>query len=235
MRYLLGAMFAAGVAILTGAGIAGYSRSVADMACNSLSVRFEGGEPFLDAQEVLDLLEAEYGVFVGQRMQDISLSRIESILDASGPVKKSEAWMSGDGVLHVSLVQRDPALRFYDGTDGFYADVDGTVFPLHPTHQAAVPVVYGKRPAEEDWPAEVVGTVRFLQENGVEADSLQCNSGGELTLIGAKGERLIFGRPGNIESQYPLLCCYYDRIATEKTAYRSINFKYRNQIICRAD
>lgn len=233
IRYLLGAAFVAGVAILTGAGISGYNRSVADMACHSLEIDFKGGEPFLRAEDVLDLLEREYGVFVGQRIQDISLSRVEALLNASGPVRKSEAWISGDGVLHVSLRQRDPVLRFSEGRDGFYIDTEGVVFPLQPSHQADVPVVSGPRPSGEDWPIKVVHTVRYLRERGVNADSLHCNKGGELTLIGTGGEHILLGRPGRISEQYPLLQCYYERISPVREGYKSINLKYSNQIICR--
>lgn len=233
MRYLLGAAFAAGVAILTGAGISGYSRSVADMGCNSLEISFEGGEPFLKAEEVLDLLETQYGVFVGQRIQDIPLSRIEAILDESGPVKKSEAWMSGDGVLHVSITQREPVLRFNNGQCGFYADADGVVFPLHPSHTAAVPVVFGPCPEDADWRDKVLRTYAFLQKVECAVDSLCCTSSGELTLIGAQGERILLGQPVSIERQYPLLECYYSRIVPEKGPYKTINLKYKDQIICR--
>ncbi len=236
MRYVLGAVFAAGVAILTGAGISGYSRSVADIGCNSLEVRFEGGEPFLNAQDILELLEEQYGVFVGQRIRDISLSRVERILDASGPIRRSEAWMTGDGILHVSVWQREPLLRFTDGRDGFYIDAEGTLFPLVPTHQAAVPVVYGPRPAEEEaWPSAVEQTVAYLRANDFAADSLQCNAGGELTLIGAQGEQILLGRPGRIGVQVPLLGCYCERIAPVRPGYKSINLKYNKQIICRKD
>jgi len=233
IRYIVAALFVAGMAILTGAGIAGYSNGIASNACNSLCVEFNGGEPFLDADAVNELLEEEYGVFVGQRIDSISLHRVEEILDASGPVKKSEAWITGDGVLHVSLEQRDPVLRFYDGRDGFYTDSEGVIFPLLPRHQAAVPVVYGKRPSAEEWPLSVVHTVTYLRDKGVAADSLECNSRGELTLIGGKGENILLGRPGRIEEQYPLLECYYERIVPSSHEYRSINLKYRKQIICR--
>ena len=233
MRYLLGAAFAAGVAILTGAGIAGYNRSLSERGCNTLEVTFEGGEPFLEAQEVMDLLEARYGTFIGLRIQDISLNRIEAILDESGPVKKSEAWMSGDGTLHVSIEQRQPVLRFSDGHSGYYIDADGTVFPLHPTHTASVPVVAGQGPDDGAWRKKVLHTYAFLQEMDCQVDSLCCNTGGELTLIGAQGEQILLGQPGRIEEQYPLLQCYYNRIVPQKGAYKTINLKYRQQIICR--
>lgn len=234
-RYLLGAAFAACVAILTGAGISGYSRSVADTGCNSLEVGFKGGEPFLNAEDVLTLLETQYGSFVGERIQDISLRRIEEILNASGPVRRSEAWVTGDGVLHVAVYQRNPLLRFSQGKEGFYIDEDGTLFPLVPSHLAPVPVISGPRPEEEEWPMAVVRTVQYLKEKGVAADSLHSDAGGSLTLIGAQGEHILLGRPGRIAEQYPLLVCYYDRISAVCPGSRSINLKYKNQIICRTD
>ena len=67
-------------------------------------------------------------------------------MQAHSVVRDCEAWLTDDGVLHVQLCQRQPVVRFDDGTNGYYADATGFVFPLQARGSVDVPVVDGHIP-----------------------------------------------------------------------------------------
>ncbi|MBO4446969.1 MAG: hypothetical protein J5764_02455 [Bacteroidales bacterium] len=252
LKYSLTAVAVAAFCTAAGVIISCGDRDDHILACNSVKLEpaRAGQCSFLGEDDVKKLLEEHYGYCVGQRLEELDLDAIEAILDEEGAVKKSEAWFTRDGVLHISLTQRTPFLHFKDGKSSCYSDSEGFLFQPYPGVNPAVSVICGHSPIganaslkgklpegeTAEWLEKTIGMIDWLQKKGVQTDSLLCRANGELTLVSAKdGEHFILGQPDGWEEKYRGIVNYEEKIKPVKGKYNTVNLKYKNQIICRKD
>ena len=214
--------------------------------CNALDVQIKDKYEFVTQEDVKGFLDRNYGVYIGVRLDSLDLDRIEKMLEEKKVVLKSEAWTTRDGVLHVSILQRRPVLRFQRGEQGFYIDKDGMVFPLHKSYTADVPVIEGSIPnlsgeRGEAWAKGVIALVEFVNGSkqwSSKVSGISVNQAGDLELkINDGKERFILGWPDALESKFSRIGKYYSHILPAKGEgyYKSVNLKYNKQIICRKD
>ncbi len=221
--------------------------------CGRLEVSFSDSLRFVSEQDVREYLDSRYGSFIGERLDSVGLARIERLLESRSAIMDCEAWTTADGVLHVNITQRAPALRFQDGDHGFYVDPEGYIFPLHKTYTAPVPVVEGAIPVdipdgykgeapgekERQWIAGVLAVDRYLSASRNWKDRISAfrvRPGGELVLqLEGRGEQFIFGQPEDIPAKFGRIERYIGVIAPslEEGHYKTVNVKYNQQIICR--
>ena len=226
---------------LAGVGIAD-SRKL----CESLDVQLPGNLEFVSQEDVRSYLDRNYGVYIGRRLDSLDLAGIESLLLKKKVVKDAQAWTTRDGVLHVSVTQRAPALRFARGEEGFYIDREGYVFPLHPNYTADVPVIEGAIPPidkgeDTEWGKEMLKLMDYISLSRVwngRIGQVSVNKNGDIELRPVEGkERFILGEPIDIESKFERMEKYYTHIVPAKGEgyYKSVNLKFNKQIICRKD
>ena len=221
--------------------------------CGKLEVSFSDSLRFVSEQDVREYIDTRYGNFIGQRLDSVGLSRIETLLESRSAVMRCEAWTTDDGVLHVEIAQRAPVLRFQDGERGFYVDAEGFIFPLHKTYTAPVPVVEGAIPVnvpagykgeapgerERQWIAGVLAIERYISASRGWRDrvsAFRVRPGGELVLqLEGRQEQFIFGQPEDVPGKFGRIERYLGTIAPalEEGHYRTVNVKYNQQIICR--
>ena len=241
---------AAAVAVLVAGSASLYRHTI---TCNDFDIRLQEEPSFVDEQDVKDYLRKYYGPCIGVRIDSLDLSGIERVLDSRSAIRKSEAWTTPDGILHIAVTQRDPVVRFRKGDHGFYADDRGFIFPLQKAWEAPVPLVEGNlplnvpegykgeaaTPAEQQW---IAGILEMLQQMArskrwtAENARLSVSAEGQLTLIPAEGvEHFIFGDSSRAAEKFALVSDYYNYIQPSKDAgwYHVVNVKYPGQIICR--
>ncbi len=205
---------------------------------------------FITPDDIRDWMK-DYGTYVGLRLDSVDLKKVERIIDAKSAVRKSQAWLTDDGVLHVSVTQREPVVRFQGPSGGFYADREGYLFPLQSRHTARVPVVDGALPIqpeknfkgepateqERQWVESVLGLVRYLDARPEWASivgEINVRKGGELVLIPREGnERFLFGKPTDIDAKFSRIRKYYEGIVPLEQAYRTVDVRYAGQIVCK--
>jgi len=208
---------------------------------------------FVCKEDVEDWLEKDYHAYVGLPLDSVDLDRVERIVDSRSAVRKSQAWISDDGVIHISLTQRQPVIRFQKADNGWYADATGYLFPLQSRHTVRVPVVDGDIPISvprgfkgmvEDgdqriWLERVLALAAFLEKDRIWAENIgqiHAEKNGELTLVPRKGRELfLFGQPERIPEKFDLIRNYYQSIAPARDSgyYRTVDVRYEKQIVCR--
>lgn len=218
--------------------------------CESLDVQLPGNLEFVSEEDVRGYLDRHYGVYIGVKLDSLDLGRMERELLKKKVVKDAQAWTTRDGVLHVSVSQRAPVVRFQRGTEGFYMDREGYVFPLHSSYTADVPVIEGAIPPLEsgkvdDWGKGVLDLMNYISGSKVWKDRISkvsVNASGDIELKPAEGkERFIFGTPDALQDKFSRMEKYYTHIlpsldSTKREGYyKSVNLKYNKQIICRKD
>lgn len=245
----LAVMAVAFVAVLT---VTRIKRS--DVVCSGLRIEVTDSSRlgFVSVNDVREYLKG-YGAYIGQRTDSVNLEKIEGILDHKSAILKSEAYMTGDGLLNVTITQREPVVRFQKGAIGFYADDAGYVFPLQRGYVSDVPIVDGniplavgegfkgepESPEEKLWLERMIGMARYMkksklwEENIAQITVLQ--DGGLMMVPRLGRERFLFGAPVQVEKKFRKMREYYEYIAPSKADgyYTTVNLKYDGQIICR--
>lgn len=208
---------------------------------------------FVSGADVKKYLEREYGQYIGQAIDSIDLARIEKIIDGRSAVNKSEAYVTRDGILHLTVTQRKPVVRFQKKDGGFYADAEGFIFPLQNSYASHVQVIDGAiplaansgykgeitDPVEKEWFRKVLGVVNHMENSRKWKDKIvqiSVGTNGELTLVPRKGEeRFLFGQPVKVEEKFGKMEKYYTHIVPEKGQdhYKVIDLRFDGQIVCR--
>lgn len=228
-------------------------RRIGQLTCAGVKVEFADDFNFVTAKDIEGYLSEEYGAYIGQRLDSVDLARVEKILDGKSAILKAEAYTSPDGFLNVKIRQREPVARFQKDNNGFYVDEKGFLFPLQRNYTSTVPIIDGSLPlnvergykgrpkteAEQEWLAEMIDLVNFMQESGTWAENISqitVKDNGDLVMVPREGkERFIFGPPVDFEAKFSRLGRYYTTILPAKGAgyYSTVNVKYNGQIVCR--
>lgn len=253
LRYLLYASAIAVFFIVMGLSLAGVRSKRSEATCTGLEVCFRDSLEFVSEADIKEFIDKQYGRYIGQKMDSVKLARIETILEAKSAVEDSEAWLTPDGMLHVSITQRAPAIRFQKDNIGFYADNEGFIFPLHRTYTAPVPYITGNIPVtitsgfkgelesveEKQWVLDLLSLTNYMDKTKSlkgKISAMEVNASGDLVLTAAEGgEKIIFGSPRDAADKFARLDKYYTHIlpAMGEGYYKSVNVKYNGQIICR--
>ncbi|MBQ9660095.1 MAG: hypothetical protein IJV37_02360 [Bacteroidales bacterium] len=253
VRYAIGIVLILMFCIGTGFLFRHVRQEQSSLVCGTLAVHFADSLRFVNEEDVRNYLDANYGPYIGERLDSVQLYRIEALLESHSSVIRSEAWTTGDGVLHIDITQRAPVLRFQNGQNGFYVDGQGFIFPLHDSFTASVPVVEGAIPvdlpagykgeAPDDFSRRWIGGV--LEMNRIVSQSrswqrsikhVRVRPNGDLLLtLDGRSEEFIVGQPEGIADKLTRIDRYLGLIAPSRPEgyYRTVNVKYNQQIICR--
>jgi cell division protein FtsQ len=215
----------------------------ASLKCTGLDICIidSASNSFISAGEVKKYLDDEYGKYIGCRIDSLNLTNIEQLLKGKTAVLNSEAYLTKDGVLNITITQRKPVVRFVGKEGGFYADENGETFPLQKTYASYVPVIDGVIPSETDsiYIQKVVNLINFVERSEKWQNKIvqiSADSTGNLTLIPREGdERFFFGQPEDIEAKMEKMEMYYSHIIPGKgdKTYRRVDLRYEDQIICK--
>lgn len=244
VRHIINISFAV---LLTAALVASYMLGASHrkpITCKGLSICIpdSAANQFIRPDEVRKILDSEYSGYIGLPIDEIDLTKIESILDGKSAIYKSEAYATKDSMLNVTIKQRKPIVRFQKGSKGFYADETGYLFPLQSTYASHVQIVDGAIPLNnEEWLERMIRLVRHIDDSKVWKDKIvqiTVEEDGNLTLVPRDGkEKFIFGHPTDIESKFKKMELYYKAIKPSKTDkdYRWVDIRFDGQIVCREE
>lgn len=225
------------------------------IACEAINVVIKDSTEngFVSKADILSYIDREYGRYIGIPVDSIDLCRIEKIVNGRSAVKKSQAYVTKDGTLHIEVTQRKPVVRFQKKNGGFYADSEGFIFPLQRTYSSHVQIIDGniplaansgykgaiEDPEEMEWFRRMMNVVNYIEDSRTwrhKIVQIHVLENGELLLIPRKGnENFLFGHPDNIEDKFKKMGKYYTHIIPEKGEghYKTVDLKYEGQIVCR--
>lgn len=255
LKYTLYAVCAAVLATcITASYIAGV-KSRRPIVCKGIRIEVldSAENSFVTVADVRRFLDKSYGKVIGEPVDEIDLVKVEKAVDSRSAVLKSQAFVTRDSMLNITVTQRRPVVRFQKKDGGFYADSHGYIFPLQSSYASHVQVIDGEIPLaansgykgdlgtrqEKEWFRRVMGVVNHMENSRIWKDKIvqiSVDRSGELTLVPRDGqERFIFGRPDDIEEKFRKMEKYYTTIVPEKggSHYRTVDVRFRNQIVCK--
>ena len=208
------------------------------IACNKIDISISEKHRFISEEDILNRLRSAYGVIIGERVKELDLYRIESILELNLAIKNCEAWTTKDGILHIDIEQREPVMKVMDRKkNAYYVDKDGIIFPVTEDYEAQVPVILcdTAKGMNQDWLSAAIDLVYELSSSAKWKERIVSYSVEENNdfVLHSDKEKIIFGDFKDKKRKLAYLDKYYSEIRPLDKEYKVVNLKYKGQIICR--
>ena len=161
---------------------------------------------------------------------------LEQILCRNTTIKSAQVYYSLDGYIHVGITQRKPVLRVFSGK-GYYVDEEGKIMPLSTKYTSRVVVATGRISTQYAC-EKLYPFVMYLRDDefwNAYVEQIIVEHGDEVTLIPKVGNfRIVLGKLEEVEEKMDKLRLFLDKGINLKgwNAYKEINLKYKNQVVC---
>ena len=198
-------------------------------------IQFEDeSSPFVTRETVNKLLIQNKDSVTGTIKENLALNTMEVRVNAHPIIKKADVYVTVSGQLGVSVKQRKPIARL-NGATSFYIDQTGEEMPLSGNFSARVPLVSGvgkKEMAAVFTLATFLGADPFLKEHFVGVTRKK--SGDYVLTARMLDYKIVLGEVDRLEVKFNNYKAFYQKAVKDKTLnnYKTINLKYKNQVVC---
>ena len=255
VKYILYSVLAA---VLLGCMVAAYiagQQARKPIVCKDIRIEVLDSSlnSFVTVSDVRLWLDKSCGKLIGQHIDSIDLVKVEKVVDGRSAVLKSQAYVTRDSVLNITVTQRKPVVRFQKKDGGFYADAEGYIFPLQSSYASHVQIIDGAiplaansgykgdigNPEEKAWFKRIMNVVNYMEGSKVwkgKIVQIHVQENGEIILVPREGnERFLFGQPSSLEEKFAKMERYYTTILPEKGSdrYKTVDVRFDNQIVCK--
>ena len=188
------------------------------------------------------------GAMLGMDMNDINSHKLENGLKANPFIEFAKVYADMTGVIHVQIRQREPVLRIVNMANlHFYIDGNGNKIPLSDNYTAKVLVASGL--IEEDFSGRVdtlktkmardlFNTALYIRRDTLwdnQIEQLFVDLKGDIEMVPRVGShKIILGSADSLQIKFRNLLVFYKKAIPKVgwDAYKTINLKYANQIVC---
>lgn len=218
------------------------------VTCRDVKVIIPGTVSFIDRKEVNRILLQHDGVLVGRRLNSINIHEIENALKLNPYIRNARVFADMDGTVRIEITQREPVLRILNYTNqDFYVDKDGFKIPASPDYVPRVLVANGDimegfsgkvDTLRTKLAKDLFQTALFIEKDSLWSEQIEqmyVNSQKEIELIPRVGDqKILLGDADSLERRFNNLRIFYKKAipAVGWNAYKTINIKYCNQVIC---
>ncbi|HIF14940.1 MAG TPA: hypothetical protein EYQ86_06365 [Bacteroidetes bacterium] len=222
-----------------------------DIYCNgnAINIITKNENKFLELDDVKNIISKfDKERFNGKKLKDIDILNLEQMISQLDVVQKVQIYLSNKGMLNIEVETRTPILRVINSNGvSFYIDEKGRKMPFSNKFTSKVIVANGFID-EEEFNGEVsdssilidlIALVRTIKKDRFFKNKVQqiyVNEIGEIELITLLGSHVVvLGTIDRLENKLDGLRSFYlkctDFVDLEK--YKSVDLKYKNQIICK--
>ncbi|MGB0177358.1 MAG: cell division protein FtsQ/DivIB [Owenweeksia sp.] len=203
----------------------------------NINIDYSKGLHFIDPDDVEQWVLDEYPFFDSLFLQEINIPLLEESLDNHPSIRKAEVYSKLDGSLRIDVYQKQPVARVQNYSAAFYIDEQGDSMALSSGFSARVPLVTGKIDVETQ--GKIYHFFRGLQSDEFYKDffsGLKVEQNNEWVLYPKPGRHTVMlGIPEELEGKLKKLKSFYKNISAAENIDRvkTINLKYKDQVICR--
>lgn len=219
-----------------------------ETVCTGIDIEIGGvnNNFFINKQDIIVLLQNSTGEMIkGRRINDFNLDTMEMEIKKDVWINKAELYFDKNGVLKVSITEKDPVARIFciDGSS-YYIDNNKNMLPLSDRHAARLPV-FTNFPTplkvlsvKDSALLEDVKTLSlFIQKDAflmAIIDQVNINNDRKFELIPKIGEQVItFGDVSGMEAKFEKLKLFYKKVIPVYgwSRYNRINLEYKGQVV----
>lgn len=193
---------------------------------------------FITKPMVQEIIYDLYIDFDSIPVEEINIQLLEERLDNHPSIRKAEVYSTLDGSLCLNVFQKQPVARVQNLYSDFYIDELGDSMALSSNFYAKVPLINGDLNAENREKVHHF-LIKFEKDafykNALSGIKIMDN--GDWILYPKPGNhKVIFGKPENVEGKLKKLKVYYQYLEEDKQdieTIKSLNLKFKDQVICR--
>lgn len=213
--------------------------------CKSVTVQMKPGSPrFLNETDILELVKSSDRMVLGKRLDQININDLERKLKEDKTIKEVQIFrnvsgktLSFDGKLVLEVEQRNPVTRVQTIAEDFYLDNEGVKIPASSRFVVKVPLVNGSF-TDDMITKDFLGFISLIYADPfwkAQIEQVFVNPNKDMVLIPQVGDQTIeFGTAEDYAEKFRNLKIVYQR-GFSKTGwgkYKTINLKYKNQVVC---
>ncbi|NTD95604.1 cell division protein FtsQ [Agrobacterium tumefaciens] len=219
-----------------------------NVKCTDVKILIPGADNFIEREEIDAILKEDQGVLLGRNLEKINIHKIEKKLQSNPYIAFAKVYVDMDGVLNIEVKQRQPIVRILNesGQD-FYIDNDGLKMPTSSNFTANVLVatghiaeVFGSRvdTLHTKLARDLYKTAQYIKRDTLwdaQIEQVVVDQQNDMELIPRVGnQRIILGNADSLEKKMNNLLIFYKKAMPQVgwDAYKTINIKYTNQIVC---
>jgi cell division protein FtsQ len=232
------------------------THKVNGMLCQGISITIVDSSyyHFVTEGEIRNLVAENSNRILGRPIKDISIPDIEGKISGLRELKFTEVFTTVDGILHVSVDQRDPVMRLIAGGGDYFVDSDGVVIRRKGLYTPRLHIVGGNiritsqmlngvsvldTSIKNSILKDIYHLVSYINDNSfwaAQIDQIYVDNNDEIDLIPRLGNNLIhLGAVENYQGKLRNLEAFYRKVLPEAgwNKYELINLEFRDQIVCR--
>ena len=204
----------------------------------SIDIRDADQRAYVTTREISDYLVGTCGSLIGDSVDHALLSSVEQILVEHPMLRTAEAWCSPEGIIPLSVTQRQPVFRVM-GEENYFIDTDRRRMPTRTSTAAYVPVVTGRVPLHFA-AGELFDFICWLEQDDywwAQIEQIHIVSPKRIELVPRVGTGVIV--LGTLED-YPaklrkLRKLYQDGFSSFgwNNDYAEVDLRFRGQVVCR--
>jgi cell division protein FtsQ len=203
----------------------------------------------------LNLAYGTSGKIIGKPVKEVSVSDIENRINVLRELKKAEAYMTVDGIVHVFVEQRNPIMRVMPDNGGdYFLDEEGVVMRRRNLYNPRLHIIEGNvnisaamlngvsvldTTIKKSVLKDIYPLVNYINDDSfwsAQIDQIYVDGNDEIDLIPRAGNQQIhLGTVENFEGKLRNLEAFYDKVmpVVGWNKYSLINLEYKDQIICK--
>jgi cell division protein FtsQ len=227
--------------------------------CNKVEIHVSNSDlnKFVKNEDVSAMFE-KYGFkMIGKQIDSINTFLAEQIINKNPAVSATSAYATIDGKMNIKVEQRNPIVRVTNKElRNYYLDRTGQLIPILKQYAAYTLIANGNisEPFEVNccrniFPSnkdsilrpniiyDIFYVARYINDNDFwrsQIEQIHINNKHEIELVPRVGSHIIlFGKADNIDIKFRKLKAIYrafNEIGWNK--YKTINLKYKDQVIC---
>ena len=226
------------------------SKVQGNVVCKSLEIviDYEKGNFFVNKEDIQTLITSQMkGNTFQLPTKDINLRQLEHFLEENPYIKNAEVYLDIKGKMWVEVEQHEPLVRIVSESNAsYYLSRSGIKMPTSSDFSARVPIASGYIADNGknlgDIETEIVQDIYELMQHVKDNKLLQSlfeqiyiEENGDFILTPKIGNHEInLGSVENKQQKFAKLLVFYKEglanIGWDK--YRTINLKYKNQVVC---
>lgn len=199
-------------------------------------------------EDILLTIERSFGYSLeGIQIANLNIARMERVLEKDPFILDANVFVDAKNYVNITIEQREPILRVIDknGLD-YYLDREGFRMPLSKHFTARVLVATGNLPPhtpefrekENDMLKNIFELTETILSNSffkAQFEQIYVSNKREVILIPKLGDqKILLGAYEDIDTKLEKLLVFYQKVINTEgwSKYKTINLKFKDQVVC---
>lgn len=215
-----------------------------------IKLHYSGKDIYLTENYIKNIIYQTDDSIQFRKIKEIDIPKIENNIRKNSYVDYVNVYSGIEGNLVIDINQRQPLFRVENSKQSYYVGTKGHLIPLHWKYASRVMIVNGHIRninlretkdilSDTTNPLYAVYKVAKYISNDeflcAQIEQIYVNKKQEIELIPKVGRQVIlFGKAENINKKFENLMLFYEQGIPQSgwNKYKTINLKYKDQIVC---